>query len=55
MRLIAFTLALISFCTTLASVVGTIGGYMPTPLFGAVLTIVGSGLTLFWLSVAGHH
>jgi len=55
MRLIAFLLATVSFVITLASIVGTIGSFLPSPFHGAVCALLGLGLTVFWLVVAERH
>ena len=54
MRLIAFALALFSFTTGLATVVGVAGHYV-APFHGAVLTVCALALTVFWVSVAQRH
>lgn len=53
MRFIAFTLALVSFIMGLLAIVG--GALFSNPWHGAVCTILGFGLTVFWLIVAERH
>lgn len=53
MRLIAFFLALVSFITGLCAIVA--GAMLANPWYGAVCTILGFGLTVFWLVVAERH
>lgn len=53
MRLIAFILALVSFVTGLCSIVA--GAMFQNPWHGSVCTMLGFGLTVFWLVVAERH
>ena len=53
MRIIAFLLALVSFVTGLCAIVA--GAMMCTPWYGVVFTLLGFGLTVFWLVVAERH
>ena len=53
MRLIAFFLAFVSFVTGLSAIVA--GVMLANPWYGAICTILGFGLTAFWLVVAERH